>query len=104
VDSIKVSAVGGGNIQPGGAVKIDAKVWAYSTTADFVDFFYANDATNPQWQLINTLNPSTTGANDVSSQYTLGNGSVQAVRVVIRYNGSASPCPGGGYDDVDDCK
>jgi hypothetical protein len=101
VDSIKVSAVGG-NIQPGAAVKIDAKVWAYSTTADFVDFFYANDATNPQWQLISTLNPSAAGANDVSAQYTLGNGSLQAVRVVIRYNGAASPCPGGAYDDVDD--
>ena len=102
VDSIKISAVGGGNIQPGATVRVDAKVWAYSTTADFIDFFYANDATNPQWQLINTVNPSTTGANDVSTQYTLGNGDLQAVRVVMRYNGAASGCPGGSYDDVDD--
>jgi len=102
VDSIKISTVGGGTIQPGATVKIEASVWAYSATADFVDFFYATDATNPQWQLISTVSPSSSGAITVSTQYILGNGSLQAVRVVIRYNGAASSCPGGSYDDVDD--
>lgn len=102
VDNIKISAVGGGNIQPGATVQVDAKVWVYDAAADFIDFFYANDATNPQWQLIKTVRPSAAGANDVSAQYTLGNGSLQAVRVVNRYNGAASGCPGGSYDDVDD--
>jgi hypothetical protein len=102
VDSIKVSAVGGGSIQPGATILIEARVWAYNPTTDFVDFFYANDATNPQWQFINTVKPSAASANSLSSQYTLGSGSLQAVRVVIRYNGAASSCPGGSYDDVDD--
>ena len=102
VDHIRISSVGGGNIQPGATIEIVAKVWAYSAAADYIDFFYATDATNPQWQFINTVNPSTSGASDVSTQYTLGNGSFQAVRVVIRYNGASSPCPGGVYDDVDD--
>jgi hypothetical protein len=102
VDNINVSVIGGGNFQPGASVKVTAKVWAYSPTADFIDFYYANDATNPQWQFIETVHPSSSGENDVSTQYTLGNGNFQAVRVVIRYNGAASPCPGGTYDDSDD--
>lgn len=102
IDHIKISSIEGGNIQPGVTIEIVAKVWAYSATDDYVDFFYATDATNPQWQFINTVNPSTTGANDVSTQFTLGNGNFQAVRVVIRYNGASNPCPGGAYDDVDD--
>ncbi|KAL3787694.1 LOW QUALITY PROTEIN: hypothetical protein HJC23_012120 [Cyclotella cryptica] len=88
--------------QVGATVQIVAKVWAYSATSDFIDFFYATDATNPQWQLISTVNPTSSGSNSVSTEYTIGAGSLQAVRVVIRYNGVASPCPGGAYDDVDD--
>ena len=103
VDKIKVSSVGGGNIQPGSVVEIKADVNAYSATADWVDFYYATDAANPQWQLITTVNPPTAGTSTVSAQFTVGNGStVQAVRVVMRYGGAASPCPGGGYDEADD--
>lgn len=102
IDNIRISAVGGGGIQVGATVQIIAKVWAYSAASDFVDFLYATDASNPQWQLINTVNPTSSGSNTVSTQYTIGAGSLQAVRVVIRYNGVASPCPGGAYDDVDD--
>ena len=102
VDNVRISAVGGGNIQPGATIQIEARVWAYSATADFIDFFYTNDATNPQWQFISTVMPVSTSSNTVSTQYTLGNGSLQAVRVVIRYNGVAGPCPGGSWDDVDD--
>ena len=102
VNRIKVSSVGGGNIQPGSAVEIKAEVNAYSATADWVDFYYATDASNPQWQLIKTMNPPTAGPSIVSAQYAVGNGSLQAVRVVMRYGGAASPCPGGGYDEADD--
>lgn len=102
IDNVRISAVGGGGIQVGATVQIVAKVWAYSAASDFIDFFYATDATNLQWQLINTVNPTSSGSNTVSTQYVIGAGSLQAVRVVIRYNGVASPCPGGAYDDVDD--
>jgi leucyl aminopeptidase len=83
-------------------VQIEAKLWAYSTTSDYVDFYYATDATNPQWQLIKTAKPTLKGANTVTAQFTVGSGSLQVVRVNIRYNGSATPCPGGNYNDVDD--
>ncbi|KAL3780307.1 hypothetical protein HJC23_010569 [Cyclotella cryptica] len=102
IDNVRITALGGGEVQVGASVQIVAKVWAYSATSDFIDFFYATDATNPQWQLISTVNPTSSGSNTVSTQYTIGAGSLQAVRVVIRYNGVASPCPGGAYDDVDD--
>ena len=102
VDNIRISAVGGGSIQPGATVEIVAKVWAYSPENDNIDFFFATDATNPQWQLIKTVKPPSSYANTVSTQYVLGQGSLQAVRVVIRFSGAAYPCPTGQYDDVDD--
>jgi hypothetical protein len=102
IDNVRISVIGGGTIQPGATMKIEARVWVYNSAYNFVDFFYATDATNPQWQFIETVKPVSSSSNDVSAQYTLGNGSLQAVRVVIRYNGSAKPCPGGSYDDVDD--
>ena len=101
VDSIKVLSVGGGLLQSGGNAKIIAKIWAYSSS-DYIDFFYANTATDPTWIFIKTLKASSQGMNTVNAQYTLGNGKLQAVRVIIRYNGVASSCPKGSYDDVDD--
>jgi hypothetical protein len=102
VDSIRISSVGGGDMQAGQKVDIVAKVWAYNPSTDFVDFYHAIDATNPQWQFIETVKPISSSANTLSTQYTLGSGSLQAVRVVIRFNGEARPCPKGSYDDVDD--
>lgn len=76
MDSIKVVRIGAGVIQAGGRVRIIAKIWANTATADFVDFFYANDATAPQWTFIDTLSPNTTGANTLSAHCTLGYGSL----------------------------
>jgi hypothetical protein len=83
-------------------VQVDATIWAYSSSADFVDFFYTNDATKPEWNFIETVRPISTASNTLSIQYTLGDGSLQAVRVIIRYNGKASSCPKGSFDDADD--
>lgn len=103
LDKIKVSTVTGGNLQPGATVKIEATVYTYSTTADSADFYYSASATNPQWTFIATSKPTVAKAvNVISAQYILPAGDVQAVRVVFRYNGAATPCPTGSYDDVDD--
>jgi hypothetical protein len=102
VDSIKVISGGGEDMKVGENIKVIAKVWVYSTSADFIDFFYANDATKPVWNLIETVQPVSTGSNTLFTHYTLSDGSLQAVRVVIRYNGKASSCPKGSYDDADD--
>ena len=102
VDSIKVLSIGGDHLKTGGKAKIVAKIWAYSSSSDYVDFFYANTATDPKWKFIKTIKAASLGANTLNAQYTLGDGNLQAVRVVIRYNGVASSCPKGSYDDVDD--
>jgi len=102
VDYIRIISLGGTKLQTGVKIRIVAKVWAYSTTHDFVDFFHANDATNPEWMFINTVKPTSSGINTISTTHALGNGSLQAIRVIIRYNGVATPCPGGSYDDIDD--
>ena len=38
----------------------------------------------------------------MTAQYTLPTGSLQAVRASFRYQGSATPCSNGSYDDADD--
>jgi hypothetical protein len=102
IDSIAISTVDGGDLQVGSTVQVDATVWAYNPSADYADFYYSSNATNPQWTFIETVKPTATGANTVSAQFTLGNGNLQAVRVAFRVNGVASPCPSGNYDDTDD--
>ena len=38
----------------------------------------------------------------ISTTYTLPTGSIQAIRANFRYQGTASSCSSGGYDDHDD--
>jgi len=103
VESIKVVSVTGGPIQPGVEMKIEAKVFAWSTSADTADFWYAANANSPVWVLIASVKPTASSAfNTLSANYVLPEGSLQAVRVVLRYGGSAVPCPTSGWDDIDD--
>ncbi len=103
VDRIKVSTVGGGNFAAGQSVRIDATVWAYSSfTADKLDLYYAANANSPSWIFIGTLTPTGSGVRTLSATYTLPAGSLQAVRAQFRYQGSASSCTTGGYNDRDD--
>jgi len=52
--------------------------------------------------LIATIVPPAAGAQTLSATYTLPSGSLQAVRANFRYQGSASSCSTGAYDDHDD--
>lgn len=101
-DRIKVTTVDGTNLAAGKQVKIEATVWAYSSTADRADVYYAANANSPTWTLIGTLSPGGTGVRTLSTNYTLPAGALQAVRVNFRYNGTASSCSTGAYDDHDD--
>ena len=89
---------------PGGAATIVATVKAYSTATDWVDFFFTSDAANPQWQLIESVRPSTSGNQELMMSYTIPMGSTtQAVRVQIGYYSNNSPCSNtNGYVDRDD--
>ncbi|QRN98807.1 M20/M25/M40 family metallo-hydrolase [Archangium violaceum] len=101
-DALKVSSVDGTKLTAGKQVKIEAKVWAYSTTADTLDLYYTANANTPSWTLIGSYKPSGTGAQTISATYTLPTGTLQAIRANFRYQGSASTCSTGAYDDRDD--
>jgi len=108
-DLIKVSAASG-NITHGSAVTVTASWWAYSTTQDYLDFYYTASVTSPSWVLIsaNNLATSTSAENTTSVTFTPPTAGTYAVRVQERYDPnkkvtSPSACQSNsGYDDHDD--
>jgi leucyl aminopeptidase len=102
-DRLKVASTGGGNLTHGQSVTVTATVWAWNTgSADAVDLYYAANANSPTWVFIRTIVPPAGGAQALSTTYTLPTGSLQAVRANFRYQGSASSCNSGSYNDHDD--
>ena len=93
----------GGALTHGTTVTVTATVWAWNTgSSDALDLYYAANANSPTWVLIGTFVPPAGGAQNISATYTLPTGSLQAVRANFRYQGSASSCSTGSYDDHDD--
>ncbi len=102
-DRLFVTTLDGADMVEGTTVRIDATVWAWTTpSSDSLDLYYAANANSPTWVFIATLSPATAGAQTLSTTYTLPSGSLQAIRANFRYQGSASSCSGGNYDDADD--
>ncbi len=102
IDGLTVTTTSGGNLAAGQQVTIQANVYAYSTTSDTLDLYYAANASSPTWTLLGSYHPSATGSTTISATYTLPTGSLQAIRANFRYQGSASSCSTGSYDDHDD--
>jgi hypothetical protein len=102
-DRLEVSTLDGTDFAPGKTVRIDATVWAWtSPSADHIDLYYAANAASPAWTFIGTLTPTVAGSQVLSATYTLPAGAQQAVRAQVRYQGSASACTSGSYNDHDD--
>jgi hypothetical protein len=103
-DRLMVATTDGSSFAPGKTVTVTATIWAYSGyTSDHLDLYYAANASSPGWTAIQTnMTPPGAGAQTMSANFTLPSGSVQAVRAVFRYLGSASSCTTGAYDDHDD--
>ncbi len=102
-DRILVATTDGSAFAAGKTVKVSATVWAYSSfTSDHLDLYYTANANSPSWVLIATITPTVAGAQTLSANYTLPSGSLQAVRAQFRYQGSASSCTTGSYNDHDD--
>ena len=102
-DRIVVASTSGGAMTHGQTVKVTATVWAWNTgSADALDLYYAANANSPTWVFIGTIVPPAGGAQALSATYTLPTGTLQAVRANFRYQGSASSCSTGAYDDHDD--
>jgi trimeric autotransporter adhesin len=103
-DRLKVSTTDGSNFAPGKTVRIDATVWVWTggPTNDHLDLYFAANAASPSWTFLTTINPTVGGAQTLSATYTLPSGALQAVRARFRYQGSASSCTTGSFDDHDD--
>jgi len=102
VDRLKVATTDGTAMAAGKTVNITTTMYAYSTTADTVDLYYAANASSPTWTLIGSFKPTATGVTSLVKSYTLPTGSLQAIRANFRYNGAAGSCTTGTYDDHDD--
>ena len=102
-DRLVIQTTDGSTMAPGKTVTVSATVWAYSTyTSDHLDLYYTANASSPSWVLIGTINPTKSGAQTLSANYTLPSGTNQAVRAQFRYQGTASSCTTGSYNDHDD--
>jgi len=91
-------------LKEGGAVRIEAKVWATASFAtDRLDLFVAPSAQSPVWTLLGTLTPTKAGAQVLGFDHVLGTGALQAVRVQLRHGGAPNGgCSTGELDDRDD--
>jgi hypothetical protein len=102
-DRIRVLTTDGTSFAPGKTVRIEATVWAWTTSSqDRLDLYFAANASSPSWTFLTTLTPTVAGAQTLSATYSLPSGAVQAVRARFRYQGSATPCGTGGFNDHDD--
>jgi hypothetical protein len=102
-DRIRVSTLDGTNFAPGKSVRIEATVWAWTTPSqDRLDLYFTGNASSPSWTFLTTLTPTVAGAQTLSATYTLPSGGMQAVRARFRYQGSATPCGTGSFNDHDD--
>jgi hypothetical protein len=103
IDRIRVVTTDGSALGAGKTVRIEATVWAYSPpTGDKLDLYYTASAASPAWTFLTTLTPPGGGTRTLTATYTLPAGSLQAVRAQFRYQGVASPCTVGAYNDRDD--
>src|SRR5882757_56893 len=102
-DRLSISATSG-NLTQGASATVNATVWAWSSpSSDHLDLYYAANASSPSWVLIGTITPTVAGAQTISRTFTLPTGStLHAVRAQFRYQGSASSCTSGSYNDHDD--
>jgi len=92
-----------GPLTHGTTATVTATVWAWSGySSDSLDLYYAANANSPSWVFIKTIKPTKAGAQSLSATFTLPTGTLQAVRAQFRYQGSASSCTTGAYNDHDD--
>ena len=102
LDRLRIRTLDGSPLEPGKAVEVVATVWAYSS-ANFLDVYYAPDASSPVWSLVQTIGAPTPGEHTLAVPFVLTSGGArQAIRGVFRWSGVAAPCTGGGYSDHDD--
>ena len=105
IDRILVYASAGSTLTAGSQATVEVTVWSWNNgSADHLDLYYTADADDPSpdWTHIGTYSPGGGGQQVITATYTLPAGNRQALRANFRYNGAASFCSTGNYDDHDD--
>ena len=102
MDRLVIASTDGGPLTAGKTVRVTATVWSYSTATDALDLYSAANANAPSWTFLNTITPSGTGAQTLTTTFVLPAGGLQAIRAHFRYQGSAAACSTGAYDESDD--
>jgi aqualysin 1 len=106
LDRLRIATVDGGPLLPGKQVTVSATIWAWSSFgSDKLELFHTPDAnaSTLTWTHLGTLAPTKAGSQVLTATFTLPAGSLQAIRGLVRYNGTAAvSCSTGSYDDHDD--
>ena len=104
VRSGSIDGLGQGlDLEAGNNATIVATIYAYNDgSEDYADFYFASNASSPEWQYLGTLQPPGGGVQDLMMDYTIPVGEVQAVSVSLRHMGNASSCTEGGLNERDD--
>mmetsp|Transcript_20667 Transcript_20667/g.34058 ORF Transcript_20667/g.34058 Transcript_20667/m.34058 type:complete len:644 (-) Transcript_20667:56-1987(-) len=107
IEAIELQTLSGNKFQAGEEVEISVQVYSWMDgSKDYLDLWYAEDASDPIWQFIGTEQPIGDGFRTITATYVLPNSKkAQAVRGVFRYSqigaAASSACPGGSWTDVD---
>jgi subtilisin family serine protease len=103
LESIKIIKDDGSLLAGGKQVRVEAFVYAgFDASFERLELYSAPDALAPVWTHLATLSPADFGPNVLTTTIVLPNGTLQALRGVYRLGGTASSCPSGTMDDVDD--
>jgi hypothetical protein len=104
LNRLKVSTLDSSYLAPGKQVRVDATVVAFAATVDVLDVFVASSADAPLWAYLGSAPSTASGLQTLSVVGTLPPAGTprMAIRAQFRYQGSASTCSTGPYDDRDD--
>jgi len=104
IDRLKVSTTDGTPLAAGKTVRIDATVWVWGASSDFLELYFAPDANNPVWtQIGGTLTGTTSQTQQtLSATFVLPGATLPVIRGNWRFVGSAAVCTTGSFDDHDD--
>jgi hypothetical protein len=107
LDRIKISTTDGTPLAAGKTVRVDVTVWVWGATSDFLDIYFAPDATaaSPNWTVLATGLTGTTPQTlqTLSTTFTMPAATMPVIRGNWRFGGSqSSTCITGSFDDHDD--
>ncbi|WP_237077494.1 S8 family serine peptidase [Myxococcus xanthus] len=102
LEGLRVSSQDGGPLTAGKPVKLTATAFGFVPFLEAVDLFHAPDARSPQWTHVARLPLEVTGAQELSTTFTLPEGGLQAIRGTLGTHPTQVSCALGAWTDHDD--